>query len=312
MQASQAAMEVTVHAYSRKEAQRLAGISERQLRSWEQQKLIAPTDQYGFGELLALRMLTQLRKKGVAAAKMRRALHAVAQKLHGSEQPLAGLQVYTEGKRIRVEIEGRHMEAESGQLLLDFGPSEISRLLEFKRPVNPRADADRRAEADRWFQRGLELEQSGGPGDQVLEAYQKAVELDSQSAGALVNLGTLYFNARNLSEAEKCYTQALEVDPEYALAHFDLANLYDERGHRAPALDHYLTALRISPNYADAHYNIALLYQSASQPLKAVRHWMTYLKLDPGSQWADVARRELTKLRKAAVVPGARGREDAG
>src|SRR5665213_1559626 len=268
--ASQAAMEVTIHAYSRKEAQRLAGISERQLRSWEQQKLIAPTDQYGFGELLALRMLTQLRKKGVAAAKMRRALHAVAQKLNGSDQPLAGLQVYAEGKRIRVGIEGRHMEAESGQLLLDFGPSEISRLLEFKKPVNPRADAERRAEADRWFQRGLELE--------------------SQSAGALVNLGTLYFNARNLSEAEKCYTQALEVDPEYALAHFDLANLFDERGHRAPALDHYLTALRISPNYADAHYNIALLYQSASQPLKAVHHWMTYLKLDSGSQWADVAR----------------------
>ena len=305
-------MDVTARAYSRKEARRLTGVSERQLRSWERQKLMAPADHYGFGELLALRMLTQLRKKGVAAAKMRRALHAVSKKLHGAEQPLAGLQVYTEGKRIRVEIDGRHMEAESGQLLLDFGPAEITRLLEFKPPVNPRAEAERRAEADRWFQRGLELEQNGGPGEQVLEAYLKAVELDPQSAGALVNLGTLYFNARNLAQAEKCYKQALEVDPEYALAHFDLANLYDERGQRAPALDHYLTALRISPNYADAHYNIALLYQGSNQPLKAVHHWMLYLKLDPGSQWADVARRELTKLRRAAVVPGARGREDAG
>src|SRR3974377_246316 len=101
-------MDLSLRAYSRKEALRLAGVSERQLRSWERQKLIASTDHYGFGELLALRMLTQLRKKGVAAAKMRRALHAVARKIHGAEQPLAGLQVYTEGKRIRVEIEGRH------------------------------------------------------------------------------------------------------------------------------------------------------------------------------------------------------------
>jgi len=290
----------------------LAGISERLLRSWERQKLIAPLSSYGFGELLTLRMLMQLRKNGVPAAQMRRAVHAVAKKLDGTGHPLAGLQIYTEGKRIRVEIEGRHMEAESGQLLLDFGPREISRLLEFKARQNPRADANRRTEAEHWFQRGLELEQTGAPFEQILEAYNKAVELDPQSAGALVNLGTLHFNSRNLPQAERCYRKALDVDPDYALAHFDLANLYDERGQREPALEHYLAALRISPNYADAHYNIALLYQGSNQPLKAVHHWMTYLKLDPGSQWAAVARRELAKLRKASVMPGARGHEDAG
>lgn len=298
-------------AYSREEALRLAGVSERQLRSWERQKLIATGASYGFGELLKLRMLTQLRKKGMAAAQMRRALHAVARKLEGVEHPLTELQVYTEGKRIRVEIDGHHMEAESGQLLLDFGPAEISRLLEFKARENPRAEAERREEAERWFQRGLELEQTGGPVEHILEAYLKAVELDPQSAGALVNLGTLYFNTRDFTRAERCYKQALDVDPEYALAHFDLANLYDERGQRDLALRHYLNALRISPNYADAHYNIALLYQGSNQALKAVHHWMSYVKLDPTSQWATIARRELAKLRKAAVVPGARGQQDA-
>ena len=299
-------------AYSRPEALRLVDVSERQLRSWEKQKLIPETEIYGFGELLTLRMLAQLRKKGVAAAQMRRALHAVARKLSGNAQPLAGLQVYTEGKRIRVKIDGHHMEAESGQLLLDLAPAEIHRLLEFKARENPRAEAEKRTEAERWFQRDLEMEQTGGPVEEVMEAYRKATQLDPQSAGALVNLGTLYFNAHNLTEAEKCYTQALKVDPEYALAHFDIANLYDERGQRAPALEHYLIALRISPNYADAHYNIALLYQGSNQPLKALHHWMMYLKLDPASQWATVARRELAKLRKSAVVPGARGQEDAG
>ncbi len=294
------------HAYSREAVLRLAGVSERQLRSWERQKLVAASDTYGFRELLALRMLTELRRKGVAPAQMRRAVHAVARKLEGVEHPLTELQVYIDGKRIRVEIDGHHMEAESGQLLLDFGPGEISRLLEFKARENPRADAERRAEADHWFQRGLELEQTGGPVEEVLEAYLKAVELDPQSAGALVNLGTLYFNTRDFTRAEQCYKQALEVDPEYALAHFDLANLYDERGQRNPALEHYQAALRISPGYADAHYNIALLYQGSNQGLKAVHHWMTYLKLDPASQWAAIARRELAKLRKAAVVPGAR------
>ena len=96
------------------------------------------------------------------------------------------------------------------------------------------------------------------------------------------------------------------MDPEYALAHFDLANLYDERGDRNKAVEHYQAALRIAPNYADAHYNLALLYQGTNQPMRAVRHWTDYLKLDPGSHWANIARRELTKLREAAVVPGLR------
>jgi len=99
---------------------------------------------------------------------------------------------------------------------------------------------------------------------------------------------------------------ALEADPDYPLAHFDLANLYDERGDRTKAAEHYQAALKISPNYADAHYNIALLYQGSNQPMKAVRHWTMYLKLDPASQWANVARRELAKLRSQAVHPGYR------
>jgi tetratricopeptide (TPR) repeat protein len=198
------------------------------------------------------------------------------------------------------------MEAESGQLLLNFDEVEISRLLEFRAPDSASAERERRATADRWFQRGLELEQNGAPHGDVIEAYQKAIDLDPRAAGAMVNMGTLHFNARNWPEAERYYRMALEADPNYPLAHFDLANLYDERGDRTRALEHYQTALRISPNYADAHYNLALLYQGSNQTMKAVRHWTTYLKLDPASQWANIARRELTKLRNQAVVQGYR------
>jgi tetratricopeptide (TPR) repeat protein len=167
----------------------------------------------------------------------------------------------------------------------------------------------RRVEAERWFERGLELEQSGAPLDDVIKAYQQALAIDPNSAGALVNLGTVYFNARALRDAERYYRDALTADPEYALAHFNLGNLYDETGDRAKALDHYQNALRLNANYADAHYNIALLYQCLGQPLKAVRHWKLYLKLDPGSSWAAIARRELAKLRDSTIVKGAGGGE---
>ena len=294
----------TKQAYSRAETLRLLKITERQLKSWERQKLVPASESYGFKELLALRTVLKLRSSRVPSPQIRRALTALGAKLEGIHDPLTQLKIYADGKRIRVDIDGRAMEAESGQLLLNFDQGELTRLLEFRAPEQLSAERTRRAAAEHWFQQGLELEQSGAPLPEIVEAYQKAVELDPTSAGALVNLGTIHFNARNWSEAERYYREALGADPEYALAHFDLANLYDERGDRARALEHYQAALKVAPNYADAHYNLALLYQGSNQPMKAVRHWTEYLKLDPSSHWSNIARRELAKLRKAAVVPG--------
>jgi tetratricopeptide (TPR) repeat protein len=299
-------------AYSREEMRRLLDISERQLRSWEKQRLVASSEAYGFRELVALRTLAKLRRDRVPPARIRQALAAIAQKLRHVEDPLTELRVYKDGKRIRVEAEGRAMEAVSGQLLLDFDRDELTRLVEFRvRERGPaeqqRKEVERRKEAERWFQRALDLEQSGAPLEDVITAYEKTLELDAQSAGALVNLGTIYFNTRRWEEAERHYRAALQADPGYALAHFDLANLYDERGERDKALGHYEAALSIAPHYADAHYNLALLYQGSNQPMKAVHHWTRYLKLDPASHWSEIARRELEKLRKSTVLPGSRG-----
>jgi tetratricopeptide (TPR) repeat protein len=295
-------------AYSREETRRLLRISERQLASWERQKLITRVSAYGFRELLALRTLVKLRHNRVAPMQIRRALAALREKMKHIEDPLTDLKLYADGKKIHVEVGENAMEAVSGQLLLNFGERELNRLLQFPTKDSGGVERDRRLTAERWFQRGLDLEQSGAPAAEIIDAYQKAIDLDPKSAGALVNLGTIYFNSRDWPEAERRYLEALEVDPDYALAHFDLANLYDERGEREKALAHYESALRVSPNYADAHYNVALLYQGSNQPMKAVRHWSAYLKLDPNSHWANIARRELAKLREAAVLPGSSNR----
>jgi len=293
-------------AYSREEARRLLNVSERQLRSWERQQLIPSAAVYGFRELVALRTLIKLRRDRVPAAQIKQALAALAQKLRHIEDPLTELRLYTDGKKIHVEVEGRAMEAVSGQLLLDFDRNELKRLVEFKTKDESQSGREQRKEAERWFQRGLELEQAGAPADQVITAYETSLRLDPKSAGALVNLGTIHFNARNWAEAERCYRAALQADPSYALAHFDLANLYDERGERNKALEHYEAALLISPHYADAHYNLALLYQGSNQPMKAVHHWTRYLKLDPNSHWSTIARQELAKLRRTTILPGSR------
>jgi tetratricopeptide (TPR) repeat protein len=296
--------------YTREEVLRLLSISERQLRGWERHDLIRHMDQFAFSDLIALRTLTKLRENHVPSAKIRLALGALRKKMRNITDPLKELKVFSDGKHIRVEISGQHMEPVSGQLLFNFDQTELKRLLSFPPKNSSKDQRIQKENAEVWFQKGLELEQVGAPMDQVIEAYEKAAELDPTSAGALVNLGTIHFNERAFGKAETYYRAALAIDPEYALAHFNLANLYDERGDYANATSHYGAAVRLNPQYADAHYNLALLYQGNGQVMEAVRHWKLYLKLDPSSAWGAIARRELSKLRMTTVL-GGRDREDS-
>ena len=290
-------------AYSRDEVLRLLTVSERQLRSWERQRLVAVSESFSFTDLIALRALAELRTAKIPAARMRQVLAALREKLQDVRNPLAEVKIYLRGRRIEVQLGASKMEPLSGQLLLDFDAELLNNLVAFPPPAPPSKQKSRK-EAEHWFETGLDLEQRGAPVEDVIHAYEQAANLDPASAGALVNLGTVYFNQRNFTEAERQYRRALEVDVNYALAHFNLGNLFDEMGDRAQALTHYQAALGIHPSYADAHYNIALLYQAINQNMKAVQHWKTYLKLDPSSEWSGIARRELGKLRESTIVQG--------
>jgi tetratricopeptide (TPR) repeat protein len=296
--------------YTRKEVCRLLKIDGRQLRSWERQQLVPELSEYRFSDLLGLKTVIRLRKDQVHPRVIKQTLNALKERLKDLPHLSEDVRVYKEGSRVRVQIGKQKMEPVSGQLLFDFAEHEISKLLQLP-PSRKGADKvaetlRNKLEADRWFECGLELEQRGAPYQEIIEAYEKAAELDPHSAGALVNLGTVFFNGHAWANAEKYYQKALEIDPNYPLAHFNLANLYDERGDTAAALLHYEAALKIYPSYADAHYNIALLHQSLGDVMKAVRHWRAYIKLDGNSNWAQIARRELTKLEAITVVPGTR------
>ncbi|MCZ2076152.1 MAG: tetratricopeptide repeat protein [Bryobacteraceae bacterium] len=300
--------------YSREQVRRLCSISERQLRKWQKEKLVPASESFEIPDIIAIQALARLRKDGVSLARIRRALGSLRERLRDVPDPLREFRIFSDGKRIGVQMAGQKMEPISGQLLLDFDSLHLTKLRSI--PTQPKLEDKelraRKAEAEHWFQRGLELEQTGAPIEEAIKAYQEAVNLDSASSGALVNLGTIFFNKRAWKDAERYYRKALEVDPEYALAHFNLANLFDEKGNRAEALHHYLAAIRVHGRYADAHYNLALLYQSSGQLMKALKHWKIYLKLDGSSSWAVIARREMQKLRQATVIRGARERASNG
>jgi tetratricopeptide (TPR) repeat protein len=285
--------------YSRADVRRKFGLSERQLRSWEKEGLLAAAPSYTFSDLIAIQTIVKLRESRFSAAHIGRVVAELRRKLEWVKQPLSELRVFSNGRRIAVHLAGQKMEALSGQILFDFEASEISGLRSFP---ERRQAANRVREAESWFQKGLELEESGASVDQAIGAYEKVVELNPGAAGALVNLGTIYYRQRRFPEAEKYYREAIAADPHYPLAEFNLGNLYDEQGRISDALVHYRRALELNPNYADAHFNLALACERSGDTLTAVHHWKYYLKLDASGQWAEIARRQLDRLRQATLI----------
>ncbi|MBM3782841.1 MAG: tetratricopeptide repeat protein [Acidobacteria bacterium] len=293
---------VSQQSWSRKELCRVLSLQERQLRTWEKQGLLHPSESYAFTDFLTIKTLRALKDQRVPLKQIRASFLSLRDRLPHLENPLAAVKISAEGRRIGVQFAGVKMEPVSGQLFLDFDTRVEGPRLMAQKPDPPR----QREQADFWFQKGLELEQTGAPVEQAIDAYSKAIEQNPNAAGALVNLGTIFFHKRDWAKSEQYYAAAVAADPNYALAHYNLGNLYDERNDSAKAYRHYQEALRLHPKYADAHYNLALLHQGQGDSMRALSHWQQYLKLDPASQWANIARREIEKIKLATVLPGAK------
>lgn len=275
-------------------------LSERQLRAWEKQGFVKPGSVFGFSEIVALKTLKKLRGYDISARQIQLAIAAIRRRILNVDQPLAQLRITVEGRRLAVHFSGGKMEPVTGQLLFDFDAREIETLRAF--PVETKAaaaarEASREQEAEQWFQKGLTLEESGAPASEAMAAYRKAIDINPNASGALVNLGTICFRMNKLREAQSYYDRAIVADPTYPLAHFNLGNLHDEQGHVEEARQYYLGAIRLNPRYADAYFNLALLCERNNEILQAIGHWQAYLKLDSTSSWARSARKQLDRLK---------------
>lgn len=285
--------------YSRADVRRQFRLTERQLKSWERESLVPPLESYSFSDLIAIRTILELRGKGFRSRNIAEAVSSLRRKLDDVKRPLSELRILSDGRKITVRVAGHKMEALTGQILFDFEAAELGGVQDFP---ERKQGGDLLRESEVWFQQGLDLEETGAPLEKVLEAYQKVVELNPAAAGALVNLGTIHYRQRKFGEAERYYKQAIAADPSYPLAEFNLGNLYDEQGRLPDAFHHYKRTLALNPQYADAHFNLALLCERTGATLKAVLHWKIYLKLDRTGQWAEIARRQLERLREATVI----------
>jgi tetratricopeptide (TPR) repeat protein len=283
-----------VSSYQRSDVLRILRISGRQLAGWQRAGLVAEANSFSFFDLLQLKKVRDLRAKRVRPAVIRESLQAMQKQVAGMENPLLEASAFPLGSRIAFRHQGKTMEPIAGQFVLDFSTQQVVQAS--PKLLRPLRTAETAAEL---FAQGVALEEDPARQEEAIAAYTKALELEPKHAAAHINLGTLYYNRRDYSNAEIHYRAAIEADPRYALAYFDLGNVLDETGRLQHAVSAYRQAITLAPTYADAHYNLALAYEKLRQPRLALRHWRAYVRLDSVGPWSIHARSQIQKILEA-------------
>jgi tetratricopeptide (TPR) repeat protein len=273
-----------VGGYGVREVSSILGLSATQVRSYVRAGFLRPTRgvrgslRFSFQDLLVLRTAQGLVAARIPPRRVRTALRRLREQLPVG-RPLTGVHVVAEGDRIVVHDGAARWQPESGQVLFDFGAGEIAERAAplVSRPQDTAPSPTRGLTADDWYEWACELE-DGAP-DQAREAYRRALELEANHAGALVNLGRLLHAAGAPGVAEAHYRRALAICPDDPTAAFNLGVVLEDQGRFDDALAAYEDAVRIDPSSADAHYNAALLHERRGNEAAALRHLKIYRRL---------------------------------
>lgn len=97
--------------------------------------------------------------------------------------------------------------------------------------------------------------QEGRLGEAV-QAFKKAIALNSREAAAYNNLGVTHAQMGKDEEALQDYRKAIELKPDFSEAYFNLGNLYAAQGNTAEALASFSKAVEIDPWFAEAYLNM--------------------------------------------------------
>ena len=121
----------------------------------------------------------------------------------------------------------------------------------------------------------------------ALEAYQKALSLDSNYPIVFNNLGSLYLsrfnrskNASDHQNALQHFKKAIELDPTYASAYNGLGSAYGQAGDIDAAIFCWEKAVELKSDYAYPLYNLGLSYLAKGNNRKALEYFQRYKEVN--------------------------------
>lgn len=244
---------------------RILGLEEKRMRYWQRIGLFPRgNDGFDWGDLSRAKTLTRLvESEGLSA-----------RSLLPYSPILESRQVHGDRKALVVR-DGQHFrEAQSGQWMLDFEPSDVDiRVL----PSN------------RWASQAQQAFEEGHP-DQARDNAYRALEAGETSVENLNDLGLLLLTTGDHEAAAKVLAEAAQSPESGPRQWFNLSHAFDALERFEESKDALEMALKLDGGFADARFNLALAYERLGQTGKAYRQWREFLKRHPLEQEAETVK----------------------
>ncbi len=129
--------------------------------------------------------------------------------------------------------------------------------------------------------------------DQQAAPLMAKLKTDPNNPDLMLQLGAIYFVARQYQDASGWYTRAVEADPRNVASRNKLAGSLFRAGQSDAAIQQLKAALRIEPTDPDSLYNLGMIDLSGKGDVRgALSAWQSLLQTNP----------RLSEDRKAAVL----------
>ncbi len=97
-------------------------------------------------------------------------------------------------------------------------------------------------------------------------ALEQAVKAAPNSASAIFNLGTAYYQVGQTDAAIDMLQRGLTLEPSNVYGHNFLGLAHLRKGRIESAAKEFLKVISLDEGFADAHYNLAILYATEDPP----------------------------------------------
>jgi tetratricopeptide (TPR) repeat protein len=123
-----------------------------------------------------------------------------------------------------------------------------------------------------------------GNNDAAVALLKQATQLNPKDVAAMMNLGILYFQYRQVEAGAAQFESILSQQPNDLAAKFHLATCYSVLGKADAAAKLYKEVLSQEKQHAQTHYNLAFAHQKLLAPSAALDDLKAYLATDKGKK----------------------------
>lgn len=250
---------------------------------------------FSFSEATMAKRLSGLLNSGIESRQIEQSLTQLRKIFPKMKRPIEQLELLSDSTRVIIRDDRGLIDPTCGQRLLDFEdhqeepPAESLETEEsFALPLPHERISSSPSQPVDWVVEGCRFSEDRAL-EEAVQCFRRALIKNPCDAEANFYLADALYAMDLPHAAIERFLAAIEHDPQYVEAWLQLGCLWDQLGQQTEAEQAFRQALALHEDYPDAHFHLAELLHRENRTEEALEHWRRYLNFDNRGPWSEMA-----------------------